>query len=256
MPVTLSWQQVSLRLLLTVIAGLIIGFNRGEHGRPAGMRTTLLVCLAASISMIQANLLMNSVGKTSNSFVVLDLMRLPLGILSGMGFIGAGAILRKGTLVLGITTAATLWFTTVMGLCFGGGQIALGIAALTLGLATLWGLKHFEQALKEETRATLTITLSKTGPTDQQLRDSIAQSHCRVISWGITYFNPTGRRKIIAEVQRHQLPTETHPPDFVAQLAANPGTESLEWHPRNLSTDSDSRQPQPQGTPIPISASE
>src|ERR1700691_5552539 len=102
MLVTLDWQQAALRLILTVAAGLVIGFNRGEHGRPAGMRTTLLVCLAASIAMIQANLLMNSVGKARDSFIVLDLMRLPLGILSGMGFIGAGAIVRKGNLVLGI----------------------------------------------------------------------------------------------------------------------------------------------------------
>jgi len=144
MPVTIGWNQIALRLLLTVAAGLVIGFNRGEHGRPAGMRTTLLVCLAASISMIQANLLMNSVGKSHDSFIVLDLMRLPLGILSGMGFIGAGAILRKDNLVLGVTTAATLWFTTMMGLCFGGGQLGLGIAALTLGLGTVWGLKYAE----------------------------------------------------------------------------------------------------------------
>ena len=126
MPINLDWQHVLLRLLLTVTAGLVIGFNRGEHGRPAGMRTTLLVGLAASLSMIQANLLLNSVGKTQDSFVVLDLMRLPLGILSGMGFIGAGAILRKDNLVLGVTTAATLWFTTMMGLCFGGGQLGFG----------------------------------------------------------------------------------------------------------------------------------
>src|ERR1700679_3120929 len=115
MPVTLEWQQIALRLSLTVIAGLIIGFNRGEHGRPAGMRTTLLVCLAASLSMLQANLLMNSIGKTHDSFVVLDLMRLPLGILSGMGFIGAGTILRKGSLVLGVTPARPLWFVTLGG---------------------------------------------------------------------------------------------------------------------------------------------
>ena len=64
-------------------------------------------------------------GKTSSSFAVMDLMRLPLGILSGMGFIGAGAIVRKDSLVHGLTTAATLWFVTGLGLCFGGGQLAL-----------------------------------------------------------------------------------------------------------------------------------
>ena len=61
-----------------------------------------------------------------------DLMRLPLGILSGMGFIGAGAILRKGEMVLGVTTAATLWMVTMLGLCFGAGKILLGTAGLGL----------------------------------------------------------------------------------------------------------------------------
>src|ERR1700733_11848534 len=185
MSVILDWQHVALRLLLTVAAGLIIGFNRGEHGRPAGMRTTLLVCLAASFSMIQANLLMNSVGKTHDSFVVLDLMRLPLGILSGMGFIGAGAILRKDSMVLGVTTAATLWFTTMMGLCFGGGQLGLGLTALVLGLGTLWGLKYVEKLMRQDVRATLTVTISRDGPSDDEIRALIAQNQCTVISWGI-----------------------------------------------------------------------
>ena len=77
--------------------------------------------------------------RSPDSFAVLDLMRLPLGILSGMGFIGAGAIVRTGSLVRGLTTAATLWFVTVLGLCFGGGQLALGLAVLALGVLVLGG---------------------------------------------------------------------------------------------------------------------
>jgi len=67
----------------------------------------MLVGLAASVAMIQANLLLPVAGKTSASFGVMDLMRLPLGILTGVGFIGAGAILKRGDLVTGMTTAAT-----------------------------------------------------------------------------------------------------------------------------------------------------
>src|ERR1700722_3313613 len=106
MPLTLTWQDIALRLALSLAAGGLIGLNRGEHGRPAGLRTTILVCLAASAAMIQANLLLNMPGRTSDSFIALDLMRLPLGILSGIGFIGAGAIIRQGDRVKGITTAA------------------------------------------------------------------------------------------------------------------------------------------------------
>ncbi|HTV42319.1 MAG TPA: MgtC/SapB family protein [Candidatus Sulfotelmatobacter sp.] len=134
MPLEVSWYDIAIRLLLTVLGGALIGLNREERGQGAGLRTTLLVALAASVSMIQVNLLLNVVGKAHDSFVVMDLMRLPLGILSGMGFIGGGVILRKGSVVRGVTTAATLWFVTVMGLCFGGGQLGMGLGALVLGL--------------------------------------------------------------------------------------------------------------------------
>lgn len=115
----IQWLAIALRLLLSVIAGAALGMERSKTGHPAGLRTTLLVTLAASVAMIQVNLLINTNGKPANSYVVMDLMRLPLGILTGVGFIGAGAIVRRGELVLGVTTAATMWFSTVVGLCFG-----------------------------------------------------------------------------------------------------------------------------------------
>ena len=126
MPLSPSWEDIALRLLLTCVAGAVIGLDRGIRGHAAGLRTTILVALAASVAMIQANLLLSVTGKTADLFGVMDQMRLPLGILTGVGFIGAGTILRRGDLVTGVTTAATLWVVTVIGLCFGGGQLALG----------------------------------------------------------------------------------------------------------------------------------
>jgi putative Mg2+ transporter-C (MgtC) family protein len=234
MSVTITWQEITVRLVWTVIAGMIIGFNRSEHGRPAGMRTTLLVCLAASLSMIQANLLMNTVGKAGNSFIVLDLMRLPLGILSGMGFIGAGAILRKDNLVLGVTTAATLWFTTMMGLCFGGGQIGLGTTALILAFGTLWGLKYLENSMRQDMRATLTVGILTDGPTDEEIRAMIATCHGKVISWGVMHGNRGTWREVSTEIQRRVSPNETQPPDFIEKLAKNPQIEKIRWQPQGL----------------------
>src|SRR6516164_5251567 len=123
MPLHIEWGDVALRLVLTIIAGALIGYNRTEHGKAAGLRTTLFVCLAASVAMIQMNLLLPMAGKPSDSFITNDLMRLPLGILTGVGFIGGGVILRRGDMVTGVTTAATLWMMTMIGLCLGGGQI-------------------------------------------------------------------------------------------------------------------------------------
>jgi len=156
---SLQWSDIALRLALTVVVGVAIGLNRTEHGKAAGMRTTLLVCLAASVAMIQVNLLLPTAGRPPGSFVMNDLMRFPLGILTGVGFIGGGAILRRENIVIGVTTAATLWLVTVIGLCIGGGQIALGLAATAIGIFALWGLQWVEARLKHQTRARLTVQL-------------------------------------------------------------------------------------------------
>ncbi|MGB6090940.1 MAG: MgtC/SapB family protein [Candidatus Binataceae bacterium] len=157
MPLHPSWQDIALRLVLTMIAGAIIGFDRGVRGQAAGLRTTILVALAASVAMIQANILLSIGGKTADSYGVMDLMRLPLGILTGVGFIGGGTILKRGDLVSGVTTAATLWATTVIGLALGGGQLYLGIAATALAVVTLWALKWLDIRIPRERRAMLVI---------------------------------------------------------------------------------------------------
>ncbi len=170
MPLELTWPDLLLRLAYTLIAGTIIGYNRGEHGKAAGLRTTLLVCMAASVAMLQMNYLLTLSGRTSNSFVMNDLMRLPLGILTGVGFIGGGAILRRDNIIIGVTTAATLWYVTVIGLCFGGGQVLLGWAATALGCLVLWVLNWFEAAMAREQHARLTISLEAESPSENQIR--------------------------------------------------------------------------------------
>jgi putative Mg2+ transporter-C (MgtC) family protein len=155
---------------LTVIAWLLVGLDRERRGKPVGLRTTVLVCLAASVSMIQAHLLLPTSGKTDLSFATLDLMRLPLGILTGMGFIGAGAILKRNDLVVGITTASTLGFMTVIGLCLGGGQIILGITALVIGVVVLKTFKSLEHLLQHEQRALLAVSGSVSDLPEHEIR--------------------------------------------------------------------------------------
>jgi putative Mg2+ transporter-C (MgtC) family protein len=152
-----AWTDISVRLVLTVIAGALVGLDRGVRGHAAGLRTTILVTLAASVAMIQANVLLTVGGKHPDSFGMMDLMRLPLGILTGIGFIGGGAILKRGDLVTGVTTAATLWVMTVIGLCFGGGQLALGVAATTITMVTLQSVRWIEVRLPREQHAMLAI---------------------------------------------------------------------------------------------------
>lgn len=231
MPLHLTWQDVIVRLVLTLVAGLIIGINRGERGRAAGLRTIVLVCLAASGAMIQANLLLDLSGRAPDSFIMLDLMRLPLGILSGMGFIGAGAILRRGEMIVGITTAATLWFVTVLGLCIGGGQIGLGMALLVAGLLVLSPLRWAEQYLPQDQRAVLLLTLSSEGLSEQELRDLLASARLRVLSTKVSYLPRQQLRRLEFRVHWRAPARDTGLPPMLERLADLPGMQRLEWQP-------------------------
>jgi putative Mg2+ transporter-C (MgtC) family protein len=227
----LDWQEIALRMTLTIVAGTLVGLDRGEHGRPTGLRTILLVCLAAAISMIQTNLLLPTAGKPTNSFVTLDLMRLPLGILTGMGFIGAGAILKKGDIILGLTTAATLWFVTVLGLCFGGGQLALGMASLAIGLVVLRGLKRVESLLPQDRQAKLIVTGALGGMTEDDFRAEVLRHGFQLLSSSVRYDRDSGSWTLCCEVRWRSRPADPPPLAFVKELSTRPGVSQLEWAP-------------------------
>ena len=229
MSLSLQWTDIALRLALTVIVGLMLGYNRGEHGKAAGLRTTLLVCLAASVAMMQVNLLLPMAGRMPNSFVMNDLMRLPLGILTGVGFIGGGAILRRGSLVVGVTTAATLWLGTVIGLCIGGGQIALGLAATVLGLFALWVLKWVESTLRQESYARFSIETDGTGPTEQELRRRIDDAGLSIVRCEISVDRARDCRTLIFVLRETRRASETRPPRLMAELSSETGIVKLQW---------------------------
>lgn len=229
MPLHLGWDQIALRLLLTVIAGVLIGYDRSEHGKAAGMRTTLLVCLAASVAMIQVNLFLPMAGKPSDSFVTNDLMRFPLGILTGVGFIGAGAILRRDNIVVGVTTAATLWLVTVVGLCLGGGQLALGIVAAAIGIAALQGLRWVEERLRQRLRTRLTIMIAEGGLSEEALRHRLTQAGLSIAGTRIILNRSEGYRELIFELRQLRLAHDTTTPSVVSDLAHEAGVMKLRW---------------------------
>ena len=234
MPLHPGWQEITLRLALTFCAAFLIGLNRGRRGEAAGLRTTHLVCLAAAVSMIQVNLLLDTQGKTPASFGVMDYMRLPLGILTGMGFIGAGAILKRGNLVLGVTTAASLWFTTVIGLCLGGGQIGLGLASLALALFVLTILRHLENRDRLEHQAILYVSASADGITRERIEGMIAESNLKAIACSILY-RPTEKVRTFEFVVGSHAPLgRGKPPAFVGQLSGDPALVELRWVPDDM----------------------
>jgi putative Mg2+ transporter-C (MgtC) family protein len=236
MPLTVSWGDFALRLALAVVAGVLLGYNRSEHGRSAGLRTTLLVCLAASVAMLQANLVLPTAGKSPGSFAVADVLRFPLGILSGIGFIGAGAIVRRRDIVTGVTTAANLWFATVVGLSFGGGQLALGAVATTLGFCTLWPLRLVEDRfILQDRRAILSIVTHADGPSGSEIATYLAGAGLQPAAAAVIYQNTTKTCERRYDVRWRDLPADVEPPAFEAKLASLGGVQSVIWRPQELS---------------------
>lgn len=233
MPLHPSWSDIAVRLVCTLLAGVAFGLDRGEHGHAAGLRTTVLVSLAACVAMVQANLLLSTEGKAVDSFVNFDVMRLPLGILSGMGFIGAGAIIRREKQVLGVTTAAVLWFLTVLGLCFGGGQILLGLLGLLLGMLLLIGLRGVESRLPVEREATLTVKTMVAGPSDEEIRESLSGHNFQITSWGALYSATEQMRELTCELKWRAIAGDTKIPEIIDVLTGRPGVTQLHWSPRS-----------------------
>ena len=111
-----------LRILLAVIAGGVIGNERGRHGRAAGFRTHIFVCLGGAMTAL-CSLFVSTVLKTGG-----DVFRIPAQVISGIGFLGAGIIMvRNNNTVAGLTTAAGMWVTAIIGLAFGFGFYGGGI---------------------------------------------------------------------------------------------------------------------------------
>ncbi|MCX5734120.1 MAG: MgtC/SapB family protein [candidate division NC10 bacterium] len=138
-----------IRLLLAILLGGAIGLERESRGRPAGLRTHILVCLGATIIMITSTHMGELTQLLSpTSRIQVDPGRIAAGIVTGIGFLGAGAIIRIGDLVRGLTTAGCIWFVAALGITIGQGLYALAIVSTVLALAVLLALTQVERRIQ------------------------------------------------------------------------------------------------------------
>jgi len=133
-----DYVEMLLRLLAAVGAGACIGYERSFHGRPAGLRTHVLVCLASAVLMLVTVYEAHWVRESGEER--LDPTRMAQGIMTGIGFLGAGVIVKEGLNVRGLTTAASIWITAAIGVLAGVGlYVPMGFAVvLTLVVLALF----------------------------------------------------------------------------------------------------------------------
>lgn len=227
MSATLSWADIFIRVGLALLAGALVGLDRDEHAHPAGLRTTILIAVAAAVAMIQADWLTVHMVDIHNQIIRADIMRLPLGILDGVGFIGAGVILRRGELVRGVTSAATIWLTTVIGLCFGGGQLGLGAIATAIALATLWGMKYVEAAMVVGHRGRITLTFAGDGGDEETVLARLAAHGFTLRARQVEQVRDGAVRVVCSGRYRGAYPRWSS--DLVRELARQPEISRVEW---------------------------
>lgn len=151
--------DIFVKLLLAALAGGLVGFEREKHGRPAGLRTNLLVSLGSCVMMIVSEtFFFKYAAYGAESTLRLDPGRVAAQIVTGVGFLGAGVILKEGASVRGLTTAASLWAVAGLGMAFGMGFYTLGALATILVLISLSLLKKLDPYIKKDRFLTLTVT--------------------------------------------------------------------------------------------------
>ncbi len=161
----LTPNEIILRLLLGTLLGGIIGFERQTHGRPAGFRTQLLVCVACVLLMIiSENYYVH--GQLSEAYVRFDPTRIAAGAMTGIGFLGAGVILKTGLSVQGLTTAACIWIVAAIGLAVGVGQYLAAITGSVITFISLWMLRILETRIPRLTYRYITLVTDDSGDED------------------------------------------------------------------------------------------
>lgn len=139
-----------LKLLFALILGGLIGLERQVMGKPAGLRTHILICLGSSIFTILSVII-------SKKFSIADPTRIPAMILSGIGFIGAGAIIQARGHIQGLTTAASIWATASVGMACGFGNLTIALLSALFILFVLHGLSFVETKISVIKSLTLTF---------------------------------------------------------------------------------------------------
>lgn len=153
------------KLLIAAVLGGIIGWERERRGRPAGLRTHILVCIGVTLMMIVSEHIFQRY-KTfaADSIIRVDPARIAAQVVTGIGFLGAGTIMRFKTTVRGLTTAASLWVVAGIGLAVGSSCYVPALLTTFLALFALFFLPLFEREIKRDTYGTLKVSMSAAEP--------------------------------------------------------------------------------------------
>jgi putative Mg2+ transporter-C (MgtC) family protein len=202
------------RLMAALLAGAFIGYERSFHGRPAGLRTHVLVCLASAVLML-VTVYEDYWVRTAAMETRLDPTRMAQGIMTGIGFLGAGVIVKEGLSVRGLTTAASIWITAGIGVLAGVGMYWPMAISVVLTLMVLSVFRWVENHVPTQAYYYFDVKYAREGNlSEEAMRELLGKLGFSIANFSYRLDNTGGER-----ILRHNMTLQTTDRGAVARLA-------------------------------------
>ena len=204
--------DIALRLVASLVVGGLIGLERSYHGRPAGFRTHSLVCLSTSLLMLVTVYETRWFPNVTQGRISLDPTRMAQGIMTGIGFLGAGTIIRDGLSVRGLTTAASIWITAAIGILVGIGFYFPALMSTILTLGTLSVFRWIENQIPSQFYAQFVVRFARDkAMPEEEMRQLLT-------NYGFTVANLNYRLDVEADFFEYQMVIRTNRGDNATKL--------------------------------------
>jgi putative Mg2+ transporter-C (MgtC) family protein len=194
----ISHGEMIVRIAAGAVFGGVIGFERDRHKRPVGMRTHLIVSMAAATFMVISSQFIYYQHYGKDDLVAVDTSRIAASVVSAVGFLAGGAILRNGISLQGMTTAAGLWLVTAIGMCAGAGMFVEGAVVMIMGLVALTLLRRFEDKDDSMQHRRVTVVLGEQAKDLAAVVDGLAKLGARVAEIEYERRFEDGKKRIVA----------------------------------------------------------
>jgi len=214
-----TYKVILVRLLVACLCGALIGVEREKHGRAAGLRTHLLVTLGAATIMIMSLMILELYNHANSSSIIrIDPGRIAAQVITGIGFLGAGAIIHTKRLIRGLTTAACLWIAASIGLAAGMGLFFLAATVTALSLFSLYLLKWFEHILPKDQYYILELKCQYHPEISKTIEKMLAENKIKIITFN---FSHDKKEELLILYLEVRLPGNRLPQKLLDQLHAN-----------------------------------
>jgi putative Mg2+ transporter-C (MgtC) family protein len=217
------------KLLLALLLGGLVGLEREWHGRAAGLRTHVLVCLGATILLIAARSASELFSDTSSlERLVLDPNRISAGIVTGIGFLGAGAILRTGDLIRGLTTAGCIWFVAALGIVIGNGLYGLAVISTLLVLLVLIVFDILEHAIPPVVYRSLSVAIAveEHEEFERWCRQRVSAAGMQIQETLLRIDSTQGRAELVFRVR---VRGSMRAGRLIEEISQRPGIRQVRW---------------------------